>query len=533
MDAWNEGVNMSVNSIRNLVEVANVLTPNKVALVHQGQSMTYKEVYEKTNQIALFLNTLELKKGSRIGLYSAKTIQKVISIFAVLSTEFVLVPITKQLKAEQLKYISKDCEISCMITDSKKIKTLRESGFDGVIITIESLEKELVSFEEIYKCYSKDYKCSIKGHDNAVITYSFVSTGMPKGVVISHKNLIDGARVVNKYLDIRSDDVLSGLLSFSFDYGLNQIFGSFYARATFAIYDFFTPSDFFGHLTKDKVTILAAMPVHFGLMFDEDPHKLPNPSQLDKIRIITSSGANVNDSMLAKIEKYFQKALFYSMNGHTEAFRSAYLEPSQLKIRPHSIGKAIPDVDLYVVNSAGYECKPREVGELIHRGAGVYRGFWNSKEDTDRSFKSIQILKNILNLENGLIDEIVVATGDYVYRDEEGYIYFVGRHDDMIKTSGYRINPLEIEAVVLENIKDIKECAVFGIENQKIEEEIVMVYSSQKELPKNEILFELKKHLPTYMIPMRIYYRQNMPIVAKTASQIDKKILKASIADID
>ena len=523
---------MSVNSIRNLIEVANILTPNKVALIDKHQSLTYKEVFEKANQIALYLNTLGLKKGSRIGLYSAKNIQKVVAIFGVLSTEFILVPITKQLKAEQLKYISKDCEISCMITDEKKLKTVRESGFEGHLITVEALEKELVSFEEIYKCYAKNYTCSIKGHDSAVITYSFVSTGFPKGVVISHKNLIDGARVVNKYLEIKSDDVLSGLLSFSFDYGLNQIFCSFYARATFAIYDFFTPSDFFAHLINDKVTILGAMPVHFGLMFDEDVHKLPNPNQLDRLKIVTSSGANVTNSMLSKIEKYFPKALFYSMNGHTEAFRSAYLEPTQLKIRPHSIGKAIPDVDLYIINASGYECKPREIGELIHRGAGVYKGFWNSKEDTDRSFKTIKILEHVIDLQNGLCDEIVVATGDYVYKDEEGYIYFVCRHDDMIKTSGYRINPLEIETVALQNISTIKECAVFGIEDEKIEEEIVMVYSSQKELPKNEIIFELKKHLPTYMIPLRIFYKQNMPIVAKTKNKIDKKALKDEIMSI-
>ena len=234
--------------------------------------------------------------------------------------------------------------------------------------------------------------------------------------------------------------------------------------------------------------------------------------------------------MRSNIEKYFTNTKFYSMMGHTEAFRSSYLEPSQLQIRPNSIGKAIPDVELYVINQEGYECKPREVGELIHRGSGIYKGFWNSKIDTQHSFKSIQILKNVLNLNDGLTDEIVVATGDFVYKDEEGYLYFVSRKDDMIKTSGYRISPVEIESVVYKNISQVIKCAVFGIENEDIEEEVVLVYSSKIEIPKNELLFELKKHLPSYMIPSIVVYKPNLPIRQNNPQKIDKKRLKEEIS---
>lgn len=520
---------MSINSIRNLVEIANAKTPTKIAITDKNSQLSYEEVYEKVNKLSHYITTLNLEKGSRIGVYANKNIQNALAILSILSTDYVLVPISKLLKAEQVEHIINDCDISCIITDEQKLKTLQETSFDKKIITVETCDKDLVSFEEIYKCYSSEYDCSIKGHDNAVITYSFASSGFPKGVVISHKNLIDSARVVNNYLDISEDDVLSGLLSFSFDYGLNQLFASFYARATFSIYTFFTPSDFFAHLLKNKITILACMPIHFSMMFDEDSHRLPSPTQLENVRVITSSGGNVTTSMIEQIENYFTKAQFYSMSGHTEAFRSAYLCPSQLKIRPNSIGKAIPDVDLYVINEEGYECKPREVGQLIHRGAGIYKGFWNSQEDTDHSFKSIKILEKVLNLQNGLIDEVVVATGDYVYKDEEGYIYFVSRNDDMIKTSGYRISPLEIETVVYNNIHEIKECAVFGIENEKIEEEIALIYSGAQELPKNEIIFELKKHLPIYMVPTTIVFKANMPMLSSDTTKVDKVALKKEI----
>jgi acyl-coenzyme A synthetase/AMP-(fatty) acid ligase len=233
-----------------------------------------------------------------------------------------------------------------------------------------------------------------------------------------------------------------------------------YKRATLALHRFVLAGDFFNHLIKDKVTVIPLMPINITQMFDEDEHRLPNSKLLDNVRIITSSGGKVTPKMIADIEKYFKSAKFYSMHGLTEAFRSTYLEPTQLKIRPNSIGKPIPDVELYVINKEGYACAPREIGELIHRGSYIYKGFWNAPQETQERFKSIQILKNVINLEGQLNDEIVVASGDYVYKDEEGYFYFVSRHDDMIKTRGFRVSPLEIESVVYDNIKEVNQCAV-------------------------------------------------------------------------
>ncbi|MBT3280276.1 MAG: AMP-binding protein [Campylobacteraceae bacterium] len=521
---------MSVNSIRSLVEVANSLSNEKIALVDKNVQLTYGELYEKINKLAQYLTSLNLPKGSRVGIYSHKDYNKVIAILAVLSTDYVLVPITRLLKAEQVDHIVKDCNIQCIITDEQKLKVIEDIEFNGTIITDKSYNKDIVSFEEIFKCYKGEFTCSIKGHDNAVITYYDIGLdGLPKGVVMTHRNLIDCARVATNYLDICEDDVISGLLSFSFDYGLNQLFCSLYKRATFAVHTFTLPSEFFTHIIKDNVTVLALMPINITQMFDEDLRRLPSANQLQNIRVITSSGGNITDAMLTKLEERFENSNFYYMHGLSEAFRSTYLDPKQLKIRPKSIGKAIPDVDLYIVNEDGNECKPREVGELIHRGLGIYKGYWGSKEETTQRFKSIKILDKVLDLSDNLTDEIVVASGDYVYSDEEGYIYFVGRHDDMIKSSGYRFSPVEIETVVYSNIDTIKECAVFSIENSDIEEEVVLVYSGNTELSKNEILFELKKHLPTYMIPAIVVFKQNMPLLSSNRNKIDKQALKKEI----
>ncbi len=520
---------MSINCIRSLIEDANISNPDKVAVTLGHQKITYSELFTKVNQIAYYLDELNLPKKSRIGIYSNKGIDQVIAIFAILSTDYILVPLTKLLKPEQVEYIINDCNIACIITDKVKLESIESINFTGEIISYETTHKDLPSFEEIYKYYNKPYECNISGHQNAAITYSFGLTGKPKGIVISHRNFIDSARVVSQYLDLKEEDVISSTLIFNLDYGLNQLFCSLYKRATLALHRFVLPSDFFNHIINDKVTVLPLMPVTISDMFDEDEKRLPSAELLANVRIITSSGGNVTRKMIHDIEKYYTNAKFYSMHGLTEAFRSTYLDPTQLKIRPDSIGKAIPDVELYVIDKDGNECGPREIGELIHRGGYIYQGYWKGPKETAERFKSAQILKNIINLDGELLDEIVIATGDYVYKDEEGYLYFVSRHDDMIKTRGFRVSPVEIESVVEKNIKNIDKCAVFSIKNEEIEEEIVLVYSANSEINTKEITFELKKHLASYMIPSKIIFKKSLPLVPSDKNKINKEELKKEL----
>jgi acyl-CoA synthetase (AMP-forming)/AMP-acid ligase II len=511
------------SSIRDLLESTQVRLPNKVALVENEKRYTYQELFTKVNQLANYFNQLDLEDGARVGIYSNKSSEQVITLLALLSTPYIIVPITRFLKPEQVEYIVDDCGIECIVTDRTKIKYIEEIAFDGQIITFESLRDEWVSLKEIYKCFNPKFTKEIDSSKSAIITYSFGSDGSQKGIMMSHQNLVEGARVVSGYLGLREDDIVSGLLSFNLDYGLNQIFCTLYSGATLALHKFILPSDFFAHLLRDKVTVLALMPVHISKMFDEDSHRLPLSSQLDHVRVITSSGGNITEQMVKKVDDYFKPAKFYSMHGLTEALRSTYLDPSQIHIRPTSIGEAIPEVEVYIINNKGEACKVNEVGELIHRGCCIYQGYWNSPEMTKQRFKSIAILEKIVTIDNP--DEVVIATGDFVYRDEEGYLYFVDREDDMIKTSGYRVSPKEIEDVVYNNF-DIKQCAVFGIPNSDIEEEIILVYSAKAKIPKNEMLFELKKHLATYMIPTVIEYKEELPLKASHHEVIDKSILK-------
>ncbi|MEA1891818.1 MAG: AMP-binding protein [Campylobacterota bacterium] len=523
---------MSINCIRTLLEDSAVTHAEKTALVFNEKNITYLELFIKVNQVAFYLKELNLPKDSRVGVYSNKGIEQIIAMLAILSTDYILVPLTKLLKPEQVEYIIHDCDIQCIITDRLKLENIEEINFAGHIISYETTSRDIASFEEIFKYYNKPYFCDINGHNNAVITYSFGMSGTPKGIVISHRNLIDSARVVSQYLDIKENDVISGLLIFNLDYGLNQIFCSLYKKATLALHRFILAENFFNHLIDDDVTVVPLMPINITQMFDEDLQRVPNAELFAKVKTITSSGGNVTAKMISDCKKLFTNADFYSMHGLTEAFRSTYLDPSQVAIRPDSIGKAIPDVELYIINKDAKECKVREVGELIHRGGYIYKGFWNAPIQNAQRFKSINILKDVINLEGQLTDEIVVASGDYVYKDEEGYLYFVSRDDDMIKTRGFRVSPFEIESVVSKNIPQIQQCAVFSIDNEQIEEEIIMVYSAKNELAPKEILFELKKHLASYMIPSKIIYKKSLPLVQSDKNKINKDELKRELSSL-
>ncbi len=189
---------MSINCIRTLIEDAAVSHSQKIAIKYNEKNITYEDLLTKVNQVAFYLKELDLAKGSRIGIYSNKGIDQVIAILAILSTDYVLVPLTKLLKAEQVEYIINDCDIRCIITDKLKLENIEEINFDGHIISYETTHKDIPSFEEIFKYYNKPYSCDVNGHGNAVITYSFGITGKPKGIVLSHRNLIDSARVVSQ-----------------------------------------------------------------------------------------------------------------------------------------------------------------------------------------------------------------------------------------------------------------------------------------------------------------------------------------------
>jgi acyl-CoA synthetase (AMP-forming)/AMP-acid ligase II len=509
---------MGISTIRYLLEKSAKMYKDKVAITSDNESITYSELIVKVNKVANYLNKLNLEDGSRIAVHSEKSISQVIAILAILSTKFIVVHVSHLLKLDQVNYILDDCQISCVMTNTSKIESLDSRR---EIIVLDNIDKDIFQLE------SEDFvTLNISSNNCAAIIYSSGSTGFPKGIVLSHKNLFDGARIVSNYTKLNSNDVISGVLAFDFDIGLNQLYCSLYNGATLALHRYFLPNNFFKYLVDCKVTVLALMPIFLNRMFDKNMISSIDVFSLCSVKTITSSGGKITPKMMSDIDKYFKNSDFYSMYGLTEAFRSSYLHPSQIKERPESIGKAIPEVELYIINENGHECEPGEVGEIIHRGGCIGKGYWGRVDDTNERYVSIDILSSVIQLKKGLIDEKVVRSGDLAYKDKEGYIYFVSRKDDMIKSSGYRISPYEIENSVYKHFDRIKECAIFSVESQEIGQEIIMAYVSSEVFDVCDIKSSLAPHLPGYMIPTTIFKLNSMPVTVANQGKIDKKTVK-------
>ena len=274
-------------------------------------------------------------------------------------------------------------------------------------------------------------------NDMAAILYTSGSTGRPKGVIISHRNIVDGARSVSSYLELRPDDRLLAVLPFSFDYGLNQLTSAILVGATCVLFDYLLPRDVLRALERHAITGLAAVPPLWAQLA---PLEWPAAAK-DTLRTSNSGGA-MPDGVLARLRSQLPNTRPFLMYGLTEAFRSTFLPPEKIDERRGSMGKAIPNAEVMVVRPDGSPAATNEPGELVHRGALVALGYWNDPERTATRFKPAP------GRPGGIPNaELAVWSGDTVRMDEDGYLYFVGRNDGMIKTSGYRVSPEAARAV--------------------------------------------------------------------------------------
>jgi amino acid adenylation domain-containing protein len=467
---------------------------SKQALEEEGQSINFMELYLQAISTAHHLRNLGIKKGDRVGICMEKGIDQAVSILGTMYANAVFVPVLPKLKHANINHIILDSGMKALFTDSSRIEEVK--SFSGQIILLIGsgpMIEHFPSFPYLRKQfpYSDSFFDCI-GVDNAAIIYSSGSTGRPKGIVISHRNLTDGARIVSEYTGMTAVDRIAGALSLNFDYGLNQFWQVIYKGATLYFHDLSFPNNFFQMLETKKITSLPLMPVIISRIFDQRLFNQNIEYDFSNLRIITTSGGNVSPRMIENLEKIFPTTNIYLMYGLTEAFRSSFLPPEQVKIRPKSIGKAIPDVELYVLDNQLNICPPNVPGELVHRGGCISKGYWNHPEMTGERFREIPMFPG----------EKVLFTGDTVRTDEEGYLYFIARGDSMIKTHGYRVSPTEIEEQAVMHEK-ITSAVAFGIDNIDIGQDVVLSYETVDNLPINEklLLHFFRQNLPSYMVP--------------------------------
>mgnify|MGYP000343419014 CR=1 FL=1 len=517
--------------VHDLISQSAEKSPLNIALTLKEQQLNYQELNESINNIAISYRALAIKRYQRIGIYLPKTIENVLAIFACSKAGAVFVPINPVLKAPQVQHIANDCSVSIIITNKGRFKTLLPllaslNDLTTVVLTdsdatdVETVGRVAIMSWSNFVNLTGNTESSkpLTGNDMAAILYTSGSTGKPKGVVLSHSNIVLGAKSVAQYLQNTASDKILAVLPLSFDYGLSQLTTSFLVAAECVLLDYLLANDVIKAISKHKITGLAAVPPLWSQLC-----KLNwSENAGNTIRYFTNSGGALSTSNLTQLRALMPNAAPYLMYGLTEAFRSTYLSPDEIDNRIGSMGKAIPNAEVLVVRKDGSECDIDEAGELVHKGPLVSLGYWNAADKTAERFKSApEQPKGITN------PELAVFSGDFVKKDQDGFLYFVGRADEMMKTSGYRISPMEIEEILYQH-EQVTEAAAIGVPDAELGQAILAIVCSNSQndlsLVEKSILKHCQKQLANYMVPKKIIVLTELPHNAN--GKIDRNKLK-------
>lgn len=510
-----------------LLEQANA-SPSNIALGYKDSEYSYAELAARVKGFAGGLLNLGLERQGRVAVYLPKVPEAVISCFGAAAAGAVFVPVNPVLKAEQVAYILRDCNVRVLVTQRSRYKALQavlaECPDLRQVILIDDSDTEHAEthsvhpFDELESANCANLPAIIDV-DMAAILYTSGSTGQPKGVVLSHRNMVCGAYSVAEYLENTAGDRILAVLPFSFDYGFSQLTTAFAVGASVYLLEYLLPQDIPKAVARYNITGLAAVPPLWVQLANLDWK-----GGGDGLRYFTNSGGAMPTSTLAQLRQLMPSASPYLMYGLTEAFRSSYLPPAEVDERPESMGKAIPNAELMVVNDSGELCAPHEPGELVHRGSLVAMGYWNDPERTAQRFKPLP--EHLTGVPG---DELAVWSGDTVKMDEAGYLYFVGRADDMIKTSGYRVSPAELEEVVYSSGL-VGEVAAIAVPHKQLGQAIVLVITAQGFEAGEALLKHCKTKLPAYMVPQQIIVEDVLP--KNPNGKIDRKKLALDLAGL-
>ncbi|ODV12730.1 MAG: acyl-CoA ligase (AMP-forming), exosortase A system-associated [Rubrivivax sp. SCN 70-15] len=518
--------------LHELITVAASRTPDAPALRHGAQSLHYAGLAAAVQAFAAGVVGLGLARTERIGIYLDKRFETVIASFGAPATGAVFVPMNPLLKPEQVAFIAQDCDVRVLVTSPERLALLAPVLADcpalrQVVVTETPAEApalpagvRLLTWAELLAAPAR------AGHrvidtDLAAILYTSGSTGRPKGVVLSHRNMVAGAKSVASYLDNGPQDTLLAALPLSFDAGFSQLTTAFHAGARVVLLNYLLPRDVLKAMERERVTGLTAVPPLYIQL-----SQLAWPAAVgEHLRYFANTGGRMPRETLDALRARVPRAKPFLMYGLTEAFRSTYLPPEEVDRRPDSIGKAIPNAEILVLREDGSECAPDEPGELVHRGALVGQGYWNDAEKTAERYKLLP--SGIGGRAPGLqLPEYAVFSGDTVRRDAEGFLYFIGRRDEMMKTSGYRVSPTEVEEVLYAT-KLVGECVAFGVDHPTLGHAIQVIATApdgSAALDLEALLAQCRLHMPAYMVPAGVEPMAG-PLPRNPNGKIDRKLL--------
>ncbi|MCU0766481.1 MAG: acyl-CoA ligase (AMP-forming), exosortase A system-associated [Gammaproteobacteria bacterium] len=507
-------------------------TPGSPALAHRAEHLDYGTLWSAVDGFARGLVGLGLQRSERVAVYLPKQVETVVALFGAAAAGGVFVPVNPVLKAAQVAYLLQDCNVRVLVTSADRAAVLADvlAGCHDLrwIVLVDgdpgALPPALARLAVRWLDLLAGQPGTGEPHrridaDVAAILYTSGSTGRPKGVVLSHRNMVAGARSVAEYLENHAEDRLLAVLPLSFDYGLSQLTTAFSVGASVVLLEYLLPRDVVAACAKGRITGLAAVPPLWNQLA-----RLPWPDEaVRSLRYITNSGGAMPRATTAALRAALPDTRVFLMYGLTEAFRSTYLPPDQVTTRPDSIGKAIPNAEILVVREDGTECAPGEPGELVHRGALVGLGYWNDPEKTAQRYRPAP--GQPPELPN---PELAVWSGDQVRRDADGYLYFVSRKDEMIKTSGYRVSPTEVEEVVYASGLAAQTAAV-GAAHPELGQAIVLVVQpTRPDVAEQDVLDHCRRELPNFMVPAAVFLRAELP--RNQNGKIDRKTLAGEFA---
>ena len=487
---------------------------DKTALVFQGKTVYYSEINEAANSLGNALIQHGLKRQDRVAVYLGNSVETVVSLYAILKAGGVFVVVNPQVKAAKLAYILNDCRPQAMITDGPGIAALPSSPGLAHLETIISTDqddsstrhglpggRECLAYAEIVRSYpvSRPVQSCIDV-DLASLIYTSGSTGDPKGVMLTHLNMLTAATSITQYLENNSEDVVIDVLPLSFDYGLYQILMCFMFGGTVVLErSFLYPGQILESLVRHRVTGFPLVPTIASLLLtlrNLDGREFPD------LRYITSTGQTLPPPHIARLRQVFPKAGIYSMYGLTECKRVSFLSPEELDRRPSSVGKAIPNTEVYIIDEQGDEItEAGRAGQLVVRGSHVMAGYWGLPKRTAACLRP-----------GRYPGERVLYTGDMFEKDEDGFLYFLGRSDDMFKSSGQLVSPKEVENV-LHECDGVLEAAVIGVDDDILGQAVVafVVRSKTSQLEEKDIVDFCSRRIEKHMVPKRVVFCESLP----------------------
>ncbi|MDY7231857.1 class I adenylate-forming enzyme family protein [Hyalangium rubrum] len=486
--------------------------PDKVALVCGEQRLTYAELEQRSNALANALVRRGVARGDRVIVFAENTAEAAISFWAVLKANAVVVMVNPQTRADKLAYYLNDCRAVALISEERlaseflpamaRSRHLRAAVIAGALppplvdggVPLtgwqEALAAEVSSAPPARRCLDVDL---------AAIIYTSGSTGDPKGVMLTHRNMLTAATSISTYLRMVEDDVVLNVLPLAFDYGLYQLILTVRMGARLVLERSFAyPAKVLAKLVEEGVTGFPGVPTVFSILAEMKGLWSQDFSQL---RFVTNTAAALPLKHIHMLRELFPSSRIYSMYGLTECKRCTYLPPEDLERKPTSVGIPIPNTEAWVVDEDGQRLGPGQVGQLVVRGATVMRGYWEKPEATAERLKP-----------GPLPGEFVLYTGDLCRMDEEGYVYFVARMDDIIKSRGEKVAPKEVEAT-LTNIPGVKESAVIGVPDPTLGQAIkaFVVLEQGISLTEKELQRECLRSLEPFAVPRTIQFVSSLP----------------------